>query len=182
MQWEDEAEETLKHWPLNICLLLDRQGVEITAHTDLETGGRTIKKGCREAAEETTKVLHNKLKVATKQQRVTIVLLVLEGAENPTDSPTRSVGEDNIALLLRPLYKGHTGVFLPVTHGLAEDCPLAAWKKNEQREWAQWSQNRNIFMCFSIKKNIKNTELNETGTKESITSEDAECVLKVFQF
>lgn len=60
------------------------------------------------------------------QQKLTIVQFLHVGAKNPTDSPTWSVGEDNIALLLRPLNEGHTGVLLPVPHGLAEYSPLAA--------------------------------------------------------
>lgn len=61
------------------------------------------------------------------QQRMAIVRFIQVGVKKkPTDSPTWSVGEDNIALLLRPLNKGHTGVFLPVPHGLAEYSPLVA--------------------------------------------------------
>lgn len=48
------------------------------------------------------------------------------GTQDPTDSPAWTVGEDNVAFLLGPLYKGHAGVLLPVPHGLAEYRPLAA--------------------------------------------------------
>lgn len=41
-------------------------------------------------------------------------------------SPAGSVGEHDIAVLVRALQEGDTGVLLPVPHGLPEDCPLAA--------------------------------------------------------
>lgn len=43
--------------------------------------------------------------------------------------PARPVGEDDVALLARPLREGHTGVFLPVTHRLAEDSSLASCER-----------------------------------------------------
>lgn len=45
------------------------------------------------------------------------------------NSPTRSVGENNIAFFSRPFCKCYTSVFLPVPHGLTENGPLAAWKE-----------------------------------------------------
>ena len=45
------------------------------------------------------------------------------------NSPTRPVGEDDVALLRRPLSEGHTCVFLPVTHRLTENGSLTAWKE-----------------------------------------------------
>lgn len=59
------------------------------------------------------------------------------GSVNLVDSPTRSIGEDNITLLRRPLNEGHTGMLLPVPHGLAEYRPLAAWM-GWRRGWDQW--------------------------------------------
>lgn len=41
-------------------------------------------------------------------------------------SPAGSVGEYNIAVLICALQEGDTGMLLPVSHGLPEDCPLAA--------------------------------------------------------
>lgn len=40
--------------------------------------------------------------------------------------PTRSIGEDNVALLSRPVDEGYTGVLLPVTHCLAKNGSLTA--------------------------------------------------------
>lgn len=45
------------------------------------------------------------------------------------NSPTRSVGEHNVALFSRPLSEGYTSVFLPVTHRLTENRSLTAWKE-----------------------------------------------------
>ena len=45
------------------------------------------------------------------------------------NSPTRSVGENNIAFFSGPFCKCYTSVFLPVPHGLTENGPLAAWKE-----------------------------------------------------
>ena len=42
--------------------------------------------------------------------------------------PTGSVTEHNKAFFVRPLYEGHTGVLLPVSHGLLKNGPLASWK------------------------------------------------------
>lgn len=41
-------------------------------------------------------------------------------------SPAGSVGEYNVAVLIRALQEGDTGMLLPVSHGLPEDRPLAA--------------------------------------------------------
>lgn len=40
--------------------------------------------------------------------------------------PTGSVTEHNKAFFIRPLYEGHTGVLLPVSHGLLKNGPLAS--------------------------------------------------------
>lgn len=52
-----------------------------------------------------------------------------EATARTHDSPTRSVGENNITFFSRPLCERHTSVFLPVTHGLTENGSLAAWKE-----------------------------------------------------
>lgn len=41
-------------------------------------------------------------------------------------SPAGSVGEYNIAVLICALQECDTGMLFPVSHGLPEDCPLAA--------------------------------------------------------
>lgn len=40
--------------------------------------------------------------------------------------PTGPVTEYNEAFLISPLYKGHTGMLLPVSHGLLKNGSLAA--------------------------------------------------------
>ena len=56
------------------------------------------------------------------------------------DSPTRSVGEHDVAFLSRPLNKCHAGVLLPVTHGLPEYRPLTTWRRTPIRDrLRQWS-------------------------------------------
>jgi hypothetical protein len=55
-------------------------------------------------------------------------------------SPAGSVGEYNIAVLICALQEGDTGMLLPVSHGLPEDCPLAAcgrisWAVALSSEW-----------------------------------------------
>lgn len=67
---------------------------------------------------------------------VTAAHCVHTGTINPADSPARSIGEDNITFLCCPLNEGHTGVLLPVPHGLPENRPLAAWM-GWQRGWDQ---------------------------------------------
>ena len=54
------------------------------------------------------------------------------GGVDDTHSPTRPVGEHNVALLLRALNEGHTGVLLPVTHSLPKDGPLVAWRRDRK--------------------------------------------------
>lgn len=78
------------------------------------------------AAEQETRRSTLAQKLLAGDTSVSIVQFLFEQAENPTDSPAWPVSEDNIALLLGPFYKGHTGVLLPVPHGLAENSPLAA--------------------------------------------------------
>lgn len=41
--------------------------------------------------------------------------------------PTSSVTEHNKAFFVCPLYEGHTGVLLPVSHSLLKNGPLASW-------------------------------------------------------
>lgn len=40
--------------------------------------------------------------------------------------PTGSVTEHNKAFFISPLYEGHTGVLLPVSHGLLKNGSLAS--------------------------------------------------------
>lgn len=40
--------------------------------------------------------------------------------------PTGSITEHDKALLIGPFYEGHTGVLLPVSHGLLKNGPLAS--------------------------------------------------------
>lgn len=48
-------------------------------------------------------------------------------------SPAGSIREYNIAVLIRALQEGDTGMLLPVSHGLPKDCPLAACGRIEAR-------------------------------------------------
>lgn len=42
--------------------------------------------------------------------------------------PTWPDGKDDVAFLCAPINKGHTGIFLPVTHSLFENGSLAAYR------------------------------------------------------
>lgn len=43
------------------------------------------------------------------------------------NSPAGSVGEHDVAFLVRLLDESHARLFLPVTHGLLEHGPLSTW-------------------------------------------------------
>lgn len=69
-------------------------------------------------------------------------------------SPAGSVGEHNIAVLICPLQEGDTGMFLPVSHGLPEDCPLAACGRKSRAvtlssEWGLGGHSHPLIQCYS---------------------------------
>lgn len=106
---------------LSLSLSEGRYKSEITAHAETGKRGTMVK---RPASRERGNA-HGRDIISRERKKARAGAFI--GATNPTDSPTWSVGEDNVALLLRPLNKGHAGVFLPVPHGLAEYRPLTAW-------------------------------------------------------
>lgn len=106
--------------------------------------------------------------------------------------PTGSVTEYNEALLISPFYEGHTGVLLPVSHGLLENGPLASWNDraglitvlmgslppseaihhaDSQRRFFQWElvpQTRNALgIRISLAKNINFLNCQNSGRKSS---------------
>lgn len=68
-------------------------------------------------------------------------------------SPAGSVGEYNIAVLICALQEGDTGMLLPVSHGLPEDCPLAACGRKSQAVTlsSQWELGalHPLIQCYS---------------------------------
>lgn len=61
-------------------------------------------------------------------------IVIYSGRKAGRSLPARPVGENDVTLLTRPLCKGHTGVFLPVTHRLTEDGSLAACKRFRKKK------------------------------------------------
>lgn len=73
--------------------------------------------------------------------------MVIKNSSCAHNSPTRSVGENNIAFFSRPLCERYTSVFFPVTHRLAENGSLAAWKELKFDSFSMW---RSTFCLYKV--------------------------------